>query len=350
MRGSLASMMRGLCVFGLVCAIGCGGGGGGGPDGGGDDVVGDDAPDAPPGGDGFAADYPGDAGICGAPAVVWCEDFSAGDVGTIAGRYDQVQGQGRMTVVDEQPPGTAGQYALAMRAGGGVDAVDLYKQLPSADEWYVRWYAKYEADVPWHHSGVWFGGYNPAMPYPSPQAGYRPNGDERFSISIEPVFYEPSPRFDYYNYWRGMHTWMDEPVNNNGTAYYGNPLVHRQDFTIDEDQWVCVEVHVRLNTAGGSAAGAQLDVWKNDALVMGFDETGPLGYWIRDKFCTEAGNGNECTDYPRPFDTILDLEFRSTTDLALNAFWPQNYITSDEQGTLTFDQMVVATERIGCLR
>jgi len=34
------------------------------------------------------------------------------------------------------------------------------------------------------------------------------------------------------------------------------------------------------------------------------------------------------------------LQFRSTTDPKLNAFWPQNYITDDAQGTLTFDQMV----------
>jgi len=36
--------------------------------------------------------------------------------------------------------------------------------------------------------------------------------------------------------------------------------------------------------------------------------------------------------------------------LAFNAFWPQNYITDPAQGTLTLDQMVVATQRIGCIR
>ena len=29
---------------------------------------------------------------------------------------------------------------------------------------------------------------------------------------------------------------------------------------------------------------------------------------------------------------------------------PQNYITDDAQGTLAFDQMVVATRRVGCMR
>ena len=36
---------------------------------------------------------------------------------------------------------------------------------PGYDEWYVRWYAKYEAGaIQWHHTGNWFGGYAPATP------------------------------------------------------------------------------------------------------------------------------------------------------------------------------------------
>jgi hypothetical protein len=34
----------------------------------------------------------------------------------------------------------------------------------------------------------------------------------------------------------------------------------------------------------------------------------------------------------------------------LNAFWPQNYIPDDAMGTLTFDQMVVATQPVGCVQ
>ncbi len=36
--------------------------------------------------------------------------------------------------------------------------------------------------------------------------------------------------------------------------------------------------------------------------------------------------------------------------LALNAFWPKNYITDGPSGWLQFDHMVVARERVGCLR
>ena len=93
-----------------------------------------------------------------------------------------------------------------------------------------------------------------------------------------------------------------------------------------------------------------IDVWKDDVRIVHFDDAGPMGYWIRDKFCPDGADGAECTDYPAPADEILDLQLRSTGDLQLNAFWPQNYITDDAMGTLTFDQMVVATTRVGCLR
>ncbi|MBI2376367.1 MAG: hypothetical protein HYV07_20400 [Deltaproteobacteria bacterium] len=297
----------------------------------------------------LAEAHPGDLGMGADPAVIWFEDFEAGSLAAITARYDQSRDNGRMTLVTDTPRGSG--FALALRAGGSEPAIDLYKQLPDADEWFVRWYARYEADGPWHHSGMWFGGYAPASRWPSPNAGRRPAGDDRFSIAVEPVFDGPrGKRFDFYNYWMGMHSWMAEPVNDNGSAYWGNALVHQNDFTVDAETWVCLEVHARLNDDPSSAAGAVLEVWKNDALVQRFDDSGPAGYWIRDKFCPEGADGTECTDYPSPANQVLDLQMRSTSELKLNAFWPQNYVTDPASATLTFDQMVVATRRVGCLR
>ena len=85
-------------------------------------------------------------------------------------------------------------------------------------------------------------------------------------------------------------------------------------------------------------------------MTASFDDTGPPGYWIRDKFCAPDADGRECTDHPAPATEILELQYRNTTALRLNAFWPQNYIAEGPEGTLTFDQLVVATERIGCIR
>ena len=298
----------------------------------------------------LSAQHAGDVGMSADPNVIWFEDFEASSTDDVAARYDQVQGQDRWTLVTDTPNGSGS--ALALRAGQGQDAVDMYKQLPDADEWFVRWYANYEASIPWHHSGMWFGGYNPAMQWPSPMAGMRPQGDDRFSISIEPVYDvgTATPRFDFYNYWMTMHSWMADPIVDDGTAYYGNGFVHRNDFTIDPGTWNCLEIHVRLNSDANSGSGAILEVWKNDTLMERFDDNGPMGYWIRDKFCPAGADGSECTDYPDTADQMLDLQMRNTTDLRLNAFWPQNYITDDAMGTLILDQMVVATQRIGCMQ
>lgn len=335
--------MRGH-VIGVAMVAACGGGEEGGPP--------PDAPvpfDAAQTGPTLSDNYPGDVGIGNDPAVIWFEGFDEALVPALTQRYDQVQGEAHMQLV-----GGAAGTALAMTAGtAGSDAVDLYKQLPDHDEWWVRWYVKYEPGIQWHHSGMWFGGYNPGMSYPQPNAGYRPAGDDRVSFSIEPVWNTggaSGARFDFYNYWMTMHSWMPDPVNDDGTAYYGNALIHRNSFTIDEAQWSCLEVHIKLNPDPANGAGAVVEVWKNDAAVIRFDDSGPMGYWIRDKFCPSTGDGTECTDYPAPFDTILDRQFRSTTALALNAFWPQNYITDVAQGTMTLDQTVVASTRIGCLR
>jgi len=86
--------------------------------------------------------------------------------------------------------------------------------------------------------------------------------------------------------------------------------------------------------------------------VQHYDETSPLGYWVKDKFCPDAADGPECTAY-RPAGATLapeNLQFRSSSALQLNHFWPQNYITDTRTGSLWFDDMVVAKVRVGCLR
>jgi hypothetical protein len=46
----------------------------------------------------------------------------------------------------------------------------------------------------------------------------------------------------------------------------------------------------------------------------------------------------------------LDLQWRSTAALALDNFWPQNYITDAGAGSVWYDDMVVAKARVGCIQ
>ncbi len=301
----------------------------------------------------LAAKYPCDQGIAGDPAVVWTESFEEGSVAAVTARYDSANNPPGMALVGDVPAKSCGKASLKLTSGVNANATDLYKRLSGKDELFVRYYAKYQAGIQWHHTGVWFGGYDPATPYANPQAGLKPAGDDRFSISIEPIYGvgSPNPRLDYYNYWMQMHSWMDMPSG--PTAYYGNALVHQNAFVVEDGQWMCLEVHAKLNTDLASSTGAALDVWKNDALVQHLDAQAPTGCWIKDKFCPAGADGNECTDYPdlcAAPDVPLDQQWRSTTALQLDYFWPQNYITTGPDGSVSYDDMVVATTRVGCLQ
>ncbi len=318
----------------------------------------DDAPRPDTGGAAstLAARYPGDVGLDKDPAVVWYEPFELASVSAVAARYEDAKNLGGMALVSDRPGKSSGKTSMRLRAGGsGASATDLYKRFTSGyEELYLRYYAKYQSGVTWHHTGVWSGGYNPATNWPSPQAGLKPDGDDRFSVSIEPMGSgaSPGPRLDFYNYWMRMHSWMDTPSGS--TAYYGNTLVHLKGFTVDNDQWMCLEIQVKLNPGPSSGAGAELAVWKNDVLVQRFTDSGPPGYWIKDKFCPNPGaDSPECTSYWPPAGTpktTLDLQWRSTTALKLNYLWPQNYITSGSAGDVYYDDMVVARTRVGCIR
>jgi hypothetical protein len=336
--------------FALVVVVACSGPSQNGPDGSVPNDASTDAPaqnDVTPPQGTLASKYPGDVGMQNDPAVVWMENFEEGSVGSVTTRYESHANPPGMSLETDVPQKSSGKASMRMTASGdGANATDLYKSFSTGyDEWYVRWYAKYEAGaIEWHHSGTWFGGYNPATPYPNPQAGLKPNGDDRFSVSIEPVFDvgTGAARFDTYDYWMQMHSWMDVPTGN--TAYYGNAVVHQNAFKVDEGNWVCLEAHVRLDTP-------MLEIWMNDAVVQSFTSAGPKGYWIKDKFCPQGADGTECTNYPAPFDTVLDLEWRSTPSLQLDYFWPQNYIT--QAGTtawVEYDDMVIAKTRVGCLQ
>ncbi len=312
--------------------------------------VGGDASSGPT----LSSKYPGDVGMDKDPAIVWMENFEEGTVPALTARYDDNSNTPGFAFQTDVPQKSSGKASMRFTSSGdGANATDLYKSLsPGWNEWYVRWYAKYETGaIEWHHVGNWFGGYNPATKYANPQAGLKPNGDDRFEIALEPVYDvgNGAARFDFYNYWMQMHSWMDQPQGN--TAYYGNAIVNQTAFKVDEGNWVCLEAHVKMNSDLASGAGAMLEVWKNDALVASFTDQGPKGYWIKDKFCAPSGDGPECTNYPAPFDTVLDLQWRSVSALNLNYFWPQNYITQTGiTGWVEYDDMVIATSRVGCLQ
>ncbi|PYO76031.1 MAG: hypothetical protein E6K55_08695 [Gemmatimonadetes bacterium] len=98
-----------------------------------------------------------------------------------------------------------------------------------------------------------------------------------------------------------------------------------------------------------SAAGAALEVWKNDVLIQRFPETSAIGYWVQDHYCPAGADGAQC-NYSPSAPGPLDIQLRSSAALQLNHLWLQNYITDPSSGSVWFDDVVVAKTRIGCVR
>jgi hypothetical protein len=303
---------------------------------------------------GLAAKYRCDVGIESDPAFLFKEDFEEGSISTLLGRYSDHSGDpSSMALTADIPGGSCGKASGRFTASASATTSSLFRQISGIDEVYYRAYVKYQAGITWHHSGLSIKGYNPPSPWPLGLAGLKPNGDDSFSVALEPVYGtgSPNPRFDIYAYWMKMRSWMDQPQGDQ--AYYGNSLVHQNAFTADDDTWICVEMHLGLNTDLSSATGAVLELWKNDALVQHFDHQAPLGCWIKDKFCPVGADGSECTDYPSlcllPY-VPPDLQLRSTSALAITGIGFGNYITEGGDGSVAFDDVVVARTRIGCVQ
>jgi hypothetical protein len=299
----------------------------------------------------LSARYPGDEGIASDPAVIWHENFEQATIADLGARYDQARTAG-MTFIAQTPPASGGRQAISMAAGGSIgEATDLYTRLPGDgyEQLYVRYYVRHRAGASYHHTGMWIGGYNPPTAWPNPRAGQRPQGNDRLSVAVEPMSEGPRRTLDSYLYWMHMRSW--EANNPMGSSAYGNTVVHRNDFATDDGQWHCLEIMVRLNDDPNSAAGGELAFWLDDALMYHYTDTAPRGYWIRDKFCPADADRASCTDYaPAPDERsreVLNLQWRNSSDLRLNYLWLQNYV-SNGTGTVDFDDVVVATTRIGC--
>jgi hypothetical protein len=281
-----------------------------------------------------------------------------GDYGTGANDKDS----SGLTLNTDYPTNSSVHTSMQFQAApdAGNTGSYLYQSLaaksPSGngyDELWLRWYVKYQPGIIWHHSGMWFGGYNPPSPgwaNPNGIASKKPAGNEEVDFAMEPIWATTSSGqmqtiFDFYNYWMGMHTC----TSCNG-AYWGNAMISQSNFTIDSGSWDCMEVHVKLNTDMASATGSMMEAWKNDNLVQSFSATSPGGGWIQDHYCPPGADLWTCSGSYFSAGPA-NIQFRTTTSLQLNYFWPHNYVTTTGQGVVNqwYADMVVATQRIGCI-
>lgn len=125
------------------------------------------------------------------------------------------------------------------------------------------------------------------------------------------------------------------------------------------DRWICIEIEARGNSVG--TFDGSLSFWIDDTLVGDYGPGYPDGTWLCDSFHEGGCDWSACTE-PELFE---GFDFRSSEDVLFKAFFLDAYYerdttarrraTLEEQGltvsswqTIYYDDIVIATERIGC--
>jgi len=296
-------------------------------------IVSNGAP--PPPGSGLAALYPGDAGIENHPDVIFVERFDEPTLADLFSRWTDILNGGTMSYASDVPAGSPVSRSLNIPwVGGGTSSGGhLYKVLsPGIDDTlYLRYYIKYPTTGQYMHHGIWAGGYNPPLNYPSPRAGSKPAGNDLFSAAAEQD--DVTLRMDHYNYWMDMH------LSNDGN-YWGNLLLNDPNVFGRAGTWMCVEQMVKLNTPVTSSNGEHA-IWVDGVKVSHVGQGFPNGSWSGGIF-TQNPSG-------APFG---GLRWRSDANLKINYIWLQTYAPNDPagfSGNMKFAHVVAARRYIGCL-
>jgi len=278
--------------------------------------------DSPP----LANKYPHDVGMANDSAVVFTEDFEAGNLK----KWDDYDGNpepGNHLMAEPGPFGLKDNHVVRLRVSSKQRGnIDLVKFLPKGyDRLYARWYVQFEPgfnfDAKNHGSGFHAGSRDHLG-----QSGDRPVGDDWFSSWIE--YTTDTHRFAAYTYYRGMYQdcedphgkcWGDQFPAMHGGVYAGKPqhLVRTLPPVVEAGKWYCIEMLMDGGTPTDTGAGAN----------------GVLDYWIDG---VEIGPWN-------------DLWLRTTSGLKIDVLWLNLFHhdgTHSDEGIM-IDNVVIATQRIG---
>ncbi len=301
---------------------------------------------------GLAAQYPGDANIDKDPNVLFAEKFS-GSLTDIFSRYDDKLNTDGMSLDTDIPAGSASAHSIKMTSvtGGVSSGGHLFKAFtPGFDSVvYVRYYVKYPSSSKnyFHHEGLWFGGYHPATTWPNPQAGTCGLGDKRLSIAFETVWQETDPPgMDTYLYWGDMHpdasgnTCWGNVMVTEGATDYGQPVATGKYPVVPFDQWLCVEVMIKLNNPVTEYNG-ELAVWINGVKAGHWGPGFPNGHWNKDKW------------YNNPADPpFRGFRWRTDANLNINWLWLEYYHDNPAAPSsyIKYSNVVMATKYIGPIK
>ena len=263
---------------------------------------------------GLSGKYPGDAGIGSDPAVILHEDFEADAIDRK--RWPNVSDKaGALKLVRPSTRGHGGRQALQITATLGTNTGGhLFRRFATGYErMHARFRVRFDENCDYIHHFVHMVAQLPPTSWPTGGAGLRPAGDKKFSIGIEPWGrwgrYPRPGGWHFYSYWWKM------PRSRDG-KYWGQGHAEEAYAVPARGQWTCVEFMVQCNTPG--------------------EDDGEVALWI---------DGTRRAHHK-------GINWRSSADLKLNAFWLMLYVTdhsakTHKVNTVWFDDVVVATEYIG---
>jgi hypothetical protein len=323
---------------------------------------------APADGGSLSARYPGDVGLAQDPSVLFFDDCEAGwgrwsgpesDTATLNMQTDPElahSGSGFLQSTVTSADLEASEYISSQ------SHIDFPERVPDV---FLRFHARFVGTAPTPHHWVRMTAGIPSFEG-SGLANTVPAGDEGFWFDLDA---STDDVFNFYVYWHEMRSGRC----NNGTAepgcegdqgttyHYGNVLRPPEQTPFPRDQWFCIEMHARASTVGQS--DGELAFWIEDQLVGDYRPGTPVGTWLRDSFHTGGCNFSACTE-PVPFE---GFDFRSSEDVLFKTFVLDAYyergssadkrdeleargIVVDDAQTILYDDVVIATERIGCRR
>ena len=307
----------------------------------------------------ISSQYPRDVNIGSDSRVIFHSNFENG----LAGWTRYTQNTSRISVLADAALAHGGQSYLRAQVTRTELAVDQYISANAQFEFptrvprmYWRFYARFVGDtaVPHHWVRVAAGD---ATYQSDGLANTVPPGDRGFWFDLDA---RRDQTFNFYVYWYKMRSGRcndgsavsgcegDQGV----TYYYGNNFTPAGQSPFARDQWFCLEIVAKANTVGQS--DGELALWKDDALVGEYKPGSPRGRWLRDNFYSWG-------QYFQDEQAFEGFEFRSSDDVlfrrvTLDAYYEKGSLdnlamttTVPEAQVILYDDLVVATERVGCM-
>jgi len=314
----------------------------------------------------LSSTYPGDEGIGSDPAVLFHDDFEGG-----WGRWDGPSNDTRYLHIE-----TDG----ALANGGSnylrstVTEADLDERMyissstrvtfdRRVDEIYWRYHARFPELAPNPHHWVRVAAGNASWGS-SGLANTVPGGNEGFWFDFDA---NNNDQFNFYVYWYNMRSGRCNDgsatpgcAGDQGTTYYyGNVFRPPDQAPFPRDRWFCIEMRAKANTVG--SMDGEMTFWVDDVLVGDYRPGYPDGTWLRATFHTGGCEFSACTP-PAPFE---GFDFRSSDAVGFKSIFLDAYYQRDtyqrkrdalldrglspsDTQTILYDDVVAATERIGC--